>query len=70
MKTYKVPRLTNKTPIADQNKLTSALRAVAGVEKATLDAAGSSFEIRAQNNHEPKRAEIVAAASDAGFPVS
>lgn len=70
MKTYRVPNLTATTTEADQTKLVTALKAVKGVENAVLHPAQHEFEIRARDKEEPKRDEIAAAASKAGFALA
>jgi hypothetical protein len=70
MQKYKAPSLNDKTSEADKSKLVSALKAVQGVESATLRPASHEFEIRGKDKQEPKRDAISAAAAKAGFTIS
>lgn len=67
MKTYKLPSLSSKSSKEDRAKLVTALEAVHGVHKAILHTDTNSFEIEAQPKQEPKQAELMSAASRAGF---
>lgn len=70
MKMYEVLTLTPATPALDQTKLTTALKAVHGVETVILHPKSNKFEIQARDKQEPKRASIAAAAAGAGFEVT
>ena len=70
MKTYKVPGLNLQTPQEAKAKLVTALKAVHGVERATLNPSASEFRIEARPRDEPTEADIAAAASSAGFAVT
>jgi len=70
MQTYQTSNLTSMTPEAEQTKLTAALEGVDGVFSVTLRPDSSEFEIKAQKQTKPKRADITEAASKAGFTVS
>jgi hypothetical protein len=69
MQSFNVPNLNEKTPQAEQTKLVNALKAVNGVDAATLQPSKHSFEIRGKGQQNPKREDITAAASKAGFAV-
>lgn len=66
---YKVPRLTSSTPEKDQKKLTSALKAVKGVDSIKLHTASGEVEISSKGDMSPKRSDIIAACQKAGFEV-
>ena len=70
MTMYKTPTLSSKTPEAEQTKLVAALKAVSGVQSATLHLSTHEFEIKGADKKEPKREDVTAAASKAGFSVS
>jgi copper chaperone CopZ len=70
MEKFKVPTLSLKTPQADQDKLITALKGVKGVASATLHPSSSEFVINAKDKQQPRREDIVAAASKAGFASS
>jgi hypothetical protein len=70
MKRYRAPSLTVNTSLGDQTKLLNALRAVRGVQRATLRLATSQLEILARDDQEPTRQAITAAALGAGFAIS
>ena len=65
VQSYKVTRLTSQTPQSDQQKLVTALKGVAGVEKVTLRPNSSEFEIDGKDECNPS--DIWAAAAKAGF---
>jgi hypothetical protein len=70
MSTYKVNNLDSKTPQTDQAKLATAMKSVTGVESARVIADSSQIEIKGKGGKDPKRDELAAAASKAGFPLS
>lgn len=70
MQTYKIPTLTSTTPKDDQTKLLSAIRGVRGVQSAELHPDRHELAIEVKAQQEPKRTEIEAAASGAGFALT
>ncbi len=70
MKKYKVQNLSESTSSAEQGKLINALRDVRGVSRAVLHLQSSELEIGSQKDREAKRADIAAAASQAGFSLT
>lgn len=70
MDTYKVQTLNDKTPKKDQDRLATALKAVHGVQEASLRLDSGEFQIRPRENQVPKREDILAASARAGFPVT
>lgn len=67
MKTYNLPTLSPKTSKEEQAKLVAALESVQGVQKAILHTDRNSFEIEPKPKQQPKHAELMSAASKAGF---
>lgn len=70
MQTYRASSLTSMTPETETTKLAAALEEVAGVSSVALRADSSEIEIKSQGDSKPKREEIIAAASSAGFTIS
>lgn len=64
--TFKISRLTTRTPESTQNLLKKALQAVAGVSNVKLKPDTHEFAIKTDG---AKRAEVIKAATKAGFRV-
>jgi len=67
---YKLTDLSAKTTKDQQTKLVSALKGVSGVENAILHLGSSEVEIKPLAKQEPKRADLTAAISSAGFSMT
>jgi hypothetical protein len=67
MAKYKVSNLNAKTPTTEQSKLEKSLKAMNGVESVALHPETSEFSIFFRREQEPKKGELEAAVSMAGF---
>ncbi len=67
MDTYTASKLNATTTQAEQTKLIKALKAVHGVENATLHLSESRVEVAPRVNETARRVDIETAASKCGF---